>query len=126
MEFYRAHAREVLALARIYNSFRDDSGRPDPAFGVRALGVDRVAYVLRHGQEQGRLGSFDAQVMAAVIKAALDDLLLQFTDDPGFDLEAYGAGMAAMFERATRPGPEAGRRPHQPGPLSGRNDEALL
>ena len=73
--------------------------------------VIRVAYVLRHGQEQGRLGSFDAQVMAAVIKAALDDLLLQFADDPGSGLEAYGAEMAAMFERATRTGPEAGPPP---------------
>lgn len=108
VEFYRAHAREVLALVRIYASFRDDSGRPDPAFAVRALEVDRVAYVLRHGQEQGRLGTFDARVMAAVIKAALDDLLLQFADDPGFGLEAYGAEMAATFERATRPGPQAG------------------
>jgi hypothetical protein len=41
--------------------------------------------------------------MAAVMKAALDDLLTQYADNPGLDLEAYCAELVTTFERATRP-----------------------
>jgi AcrR family transcriptional regulator len=109
VEYYRAYAHELLALVRIYNAFRDESGRPNPAFDVRAGEVDAVQQVLQTGQALGRLGAFDARVMAAVMKAALDDLLTQFADNPDLDLEAYGAALVALFERATQPGP----RPHQ-------------
>jgi AcrR family transcriptional regulator len=109
--YYRAHAREVLALVRIYNGFRDESGRPNVAADERADEVTRVAQVLERGQDRGGLGAFDTRVMASVMKAALDDLLIQFADDPDLDLEAYGAELVAMFERATRPGPTAGPPP---------------
>jgi TetR/AcrR family transcriptional regulator, fatty acid metabolism regulator protein len=102
--YIQAHGRQVLALVRIYNAFRDETGRPNPAFEVRAQEVAAVTYILREGQEAGRLGRFDARTMAAVIKAALDDLLIQYADDPGLDLDAYGAELVAMFEAATRPG----------------------
>src|SRR5580704_18239561 len=36
VDYYRTHATEVLALVRIYNSVRDETGRPIPAFDVRA------------------------------------------------------------------------------------------
>jgi AcrR family transcriptional regulator len=104
--YYRTHARQVLALVRIYNGFRDESGRPNPAFEVRAEDVAIVEQVLRLGQDMGRLGTFDAQVMASLMKAAVDDLLTQFADDPQLDLEAYAAELVAMFERAARPDPD--------------------
>lgn len=110
-EFYRTHAREVLALVRIYNGFRDESGRPNPAFGARADDVAMVERVLRLGQDKGSLGTFDARVMAAVVKAAVDDLLIQYADDPELGLEAYGAQLVALFERATRPDPAEGPPP---------------
>lgn len=109
--YYRTHAREVLALSRIYNGFRDESGRPDPAFDARTEDVAIVERVLRLLQDMGRLGSFDARVMAALMKAAVDDLLSQFVHDPELDLEAYAAELVALFERATRPGPDAGPPP---------------
>ena len=110
-EFYRTHARQVLALVRIYNGFRDESGRPNPAFGARADDVAMVERVLRLGQDKGSLGTFDARVMAAVIKAAVDDLLIQYADDPELDLEAYGAELVSLFERATRLDPAEGPPP---------------
>ena len=100
---YRTHAREVLALVRIYNGFRDESGRPNPAFGARADDVAMVERVLRLGQDNGTLGTFNARVMAAVVKASVDDLLIQYADDPELDLEAYGAELVALFDRTTRP-----------------------
>jgi AcrR family transcriptional regulator len=111
VEFYRTHGRELLALVRIYNGFRDESGRPNPAFSARADDIAMVERVLKLGQDRGSLGSFDARVIATVIKAALDDLLTQYADDPGLDLEAYGAELVSLFERATRPGPAAGPPP---------------
>jgi len=109
--YYRTHAREVLALVRIYNGFRDESGPPNVAVNERADEVARVAQVLERGQARGGLGAFDTRVMASVMKAALDDLLIQFANDPGLDLEAYGAELVSTFERATRPGPAAGPPP---------------
>ncbi len=101
--YYRSHARQVLALVRIFNAFRDESGRPNPAFGARAGEVAALEQVLRTGQDMGRLGSFDPHVMASAIKAAVDDLLTQFVNDPDLDLEGYAAQLVALFERATRP-----------------------
>ena len=103
--YYRSHARQVLALVRIFNAFRDESGRPNPAFDARAGEVAAIEHVLRAGQDMGRLGSFDPHVMASVIKVAADDLLTQFVNDPDLDLEGYAAQLAALFERATRPDP---------------------
>jgi TetR/AcrR family transcriptional regulator, fatty acid metabolism regulator protein len=101
--YIQTHGRDVLALVRIYSAYRDEAGRPNPAFDVRANEITIVAEILRRGQETGYLGSFDPRIMAAVMKAALDDLLTQYADNPGLDLEAYGAELVAMFERATRP-----------------------
>jgi TetR/AcrR family transcriptional regulator, fatty acid metabolism regulator protein len=106
VEYFRTHARDVIALVRIYNSFRDEAGRPNPAFGVRADEVTIVEQVLKRGQAKGLLGAFSARVMAASMKAVLDDVLIQFADDPDLDLEAYATEIVALFERATRPDPD--------------------
>jgi TetR/AcrR family transcriptional regulator, fatty acid metabolism regulator protein len=103
VHYFQTHARDVIALVRIYNSFRDESGRPNPAFDVRADEVTIVEQVLKRGQAKGLLGAFSARVMAASMKAVLDDLLIQFADDPDLDLEAYATELVALFERATRP-----------------------
>jgi AcrR family transcriptional regulator len=103
VEYFRTHAREVITLVRIYNSFRDESGRPNPAFDVRADEVTAVEQVLTRGQAEGLLGPFSARVMATSIKAVLDDLLTQFAADPDLDIEAYGTELVALFERAARP-----------------------
>jgi TetR/AcrR family fatty acid metabolism transcriptional regulator len=100
--YIQTHGRDVLALVRIYNAFRDETGRPNPAFDVRATDISIVAQILRHGQETGRLGSFDPHIMATVMKAALDDLLTQYADNSELDLQAYGAELVALFENATR------------------------
>lgn len=101
--YYRSHARQVLALVRIFNAFRDESGHPNPAFRTRAGEVAAIERVLRLGQEMDRFGSFDPHIMASVIKVAVEDLLNQFVNDPDLDLEGYAAQLAALFERATRP-----------------------
>jgi TetR/AcrR family fatty acid metabolism transcriptional regulator len=110
--FYQSHTTRVLALARIFIAFRDESGRPSPAFEARTGEVAAIEAVLRSGQDMGRFGSFDPHVMASVIKIAVEDLLTQFVRDPGLDIEGYAAQLTTLFERATgpdqRPGKEAG------------------
>ena len=82
------------------------SPAPEPAFDVRADEVTIVEQVLKRGQAKGQMGAFSARVMAASMKAVLDDVLIQFADDPDLDLEAYGNELVALFERATRPDPD--------------------
>lgn len=99
--YYRTETRYILAIREIWGNFRDDSGQQH--FGSQALegelGV--VQQVLEYGQANDILGEFDARVMAVTIKAALDALLNQFATDPELDLEAYGAELVTLFDRAT-------------------------
>ena len=60
-----------------------------------------VQQVLEYGQADDSLGKFDARVMAVTMKASLDALLNQLATDPELDLEAYGAELRTLFERAT-------------------------
>ena len=106
IDYFRTHTREVLALVRIYNSFRDESGRPSPAFSARADDIAQITGALERGQARGYLGSFSAPVLAALMKAALDDVLSQYADNPDLDLEAYGAALITLFERAAAPNPD--------------------
>ena len=101
--YIRTHGRDVLALVRIFNGLRERNGRPTVGLELRANEIVMVAGFLERGQEAGHLGHFDARTMAAVMKAALDDLLIQYADHPELDLDTYGAQLVAMFERATRP-----------------------
>lgn len=106
-----SHPRPVIALVRIYNSFRDEFGQPDAALRAvlqaRSTDITIMTQVLELGQARGTLGDFSAPIMAATVKAALDDLMLQFAANPSLDLDAYGAELAALFERAT-----AATKPH--------------
>lgn len=102
VDYYRTQTRYVLAIREIWDNFRDDGGQQH--FGPHAvdgeLGV--VQQVLEYGQADDSLGNFDARVMAVTIKASLDALLSQLADDPDLDLDAYGAELVSLFERATR------------------------
>jgi TetR/AcrR family transcriptional regulator, fatty acid metabolism regulator protein len=112
--YLQTYPRPVIALVRIYNSFRDESGEPDAALrallDARATDVSILTQVFELGQARGTLAAFSAPVMAATVKAVLDDLMLQLAADPSLDLKAYGAELVAMFERATDAPPgSAGR-----------------
>lgn len=94
----------MLAIREIWGNFRDDSGRQH--FGPQAVAGELavVQQVLEYGQADGSLGKFDARVMAVTLKASLDALLNQLAADPELDLEAYGAELVRLFERAIRKG----------------------
>lgn len=103
--YLQAHPRPVIALVRIFNSFRDESGQPDAALrellDARVRDIAIVTQILELGQDRGSLTAFSAPVVAATVKAVLDDLMLQLAADPSIDVETYGTELAALFERAT-------------------------
>jgi TetR/AcrR family transcriptional regulator, fatty acid metabolism regulator protein len=104
VEYYRSRTRYMLAIREIWGNFRDDSGHQH--FGPQAVAGELavVQQVLEYGQADGSLGKFDARVMAVTLKASLDALLNQLAADPELDLEAYGAELVRLFERAIRKG----------------------
>jgi AcrR family transcriptional regulator len=103
--FLRTNSRPVIALVRIFNSFRDESGKPGAALraalDARARDVSLLTQILALGQAKGTLGAFSAPVMAATVKAVMDDLMLQVAADPELDLDTYAAALVTLFERAT-------------------------
>ena len=129
VEYFRTHAREVIALVRIYNGFRDESGRPNPAFDVRADEVTAVEQRPDARAGKGLPRDLLRPGHGGEPQGCLDDLLTQFAADPDLDMEAFGTELATFFERAARPDPDAGC--HRAGPdhlltSPWRNDETLL
>jgi TetR/AcrR family transcriptional regulator, fatty acid metabolism regulator protein len=105
VEYYRTHTRYMLAIAEIWANFRDSDGRRYFGPATQARELADVEQYLKLGQASGHLRAFDTRVMAVSMKSALDALASQLAGDPGLDLEAYGAELVALFERATRPDP---------------------
>jgi TetR/AcrR family transcriptional regulator, fatty acid metabolism regulator protein len=105
VEYYRLHTRYLLAIAEIWANFRDKDGRRVFGPATQARELADVERYLKLGQARGHLRAFDARVMAVSMKSALDALTSQLVADPGLDLEAYGAELVALFERATRTEP---------------------
>lgn len=103
VDYYRTYHREMIAIAEIWTSFRDASGRPH--LDARTLGRERtlVETALTAGQAEGTLGEFSPRVVAVTLKAALDGLLAQLALEPDLDLDAYRDELIALFDRATRP-----------------------
>ena len=102
VDYYRTYHREMIAIAEIWTSFRDASGRPH--LDARTLDRERtlVETALTAGQAGGTLGAFSPRVVAVTLKAALDGLLAQLALDPALDLDAYRDELVALFDRATR------------------------
>ena len=102
VDYYRTYHREMIAIAEIWTSFRDATGRPH--LDARTLDRERtlVETALAAGQAEGTLGAFSPRVVAVTLKAALDGLLAQLALEPALDLDAYRDDLVALFDRATR------------------------
>jgi TetR/AcrR family fatty acid metabolism transcriptional regulator len=102
VDYFRSYRREMMAIAEVWTSFRDASGRPH--LGAATLGHERamVEAALTAGQAEGALGDFSPRVLAVTMKAALDGLLAQLALDPALDLDAYRDELVTLFDRATR------------------------
>jgi AcrR family transcriptional regulator len=125
-EYYRTHMRYMLAIAEIWANFRDKTGQRHFGPATQARELAEVEHYLKLGQASGHLGDFSARVMAVSMKSALDALCAQLVADPDLDLDAYGAELVALFERATRPDPDPSRHGTAPpiGPARSGKDQA--
>ncbi len=105
IDFFRTQRTAMTAMVEIWMNFRDGDGRPH--LGVHTMGNERalVEAALLAGQADGTFTDFSTSVVAVTLKAALDGLLAQLAADPGLDLDAYGAELIALFERATTVAP---------------------
>jgi TetR/AcrR family transcriptional regulator, fatty acid metabolism regulator protein len=126
VEYYRTHTRYMIAIAEIWANFRDKAGQRHFGPATQAGELAEVERFLKLGQASGHLGDFSARVMAVSMKSALDALCAQLVADPDLDLEAYGAELVALFERATRPDPDPSRQGTAPptGPARSGSGQA--
>ena len=98
-----AQSRRSARSLEIWGNSWDPAGRTSD----RSVVFDEITVVKRFwstGQADGSLGEFDTRGDGREIKAALDALLNQLAADLELDLEAYGAELVSLFERAIRKG----------------------
>jgi AcrR family transcriptional regulator len=102
VDFIATQPKNTLAVMNIIRAGRTETGQPrfDPAVETpRRTGFEAV---LRWGQATGEFRPFDVRVMVVTIIEALDAIPPQLADEPDLDLNAYGASLADLFDRATR------------------------
>jgi AcrR family transcriptional regulator len=92
--FLRTHRSHAAALVRIKQDVA-------PAELARS-DQDRLADVLRLGQESGVLREFDPHLVAVFILSVRDGIIRQLELEPGLDLDAAGREFAALVDRTTR------------------------
>jgi AcrR family transcriptional regulator len=92
--FLRSHRSHAAALVRIKQDVA-------PAELARS-DQDRLADVLRRGQESGVLREFDPHLVAVFILSIRDGIVRQLDLEPGLDLDAAGREFAALVDLATR------------------------
>lgn len=111
LEFMAAYPAHMRAAAEILNALpREPGGQAAPYAPRHARGLAQLEGYLREGQRNGQLRRFSVAVMALAIRAAIDAVAYQLTDEPDLDLAGYGRELAAMFDHATTARPADGAR----------------
>lgn len=101
VEFLDTHRTYSLAALETWNLTRSLPGRLR-LVAEREAGADDIRDLLIEGQRNGEFGEFDPQVMALMVRQAIDAIGLELALNPHVDLTAFGAELVAMFDRATR------------------------
>ncbi|WP_433161327.1 TetR family transcriptional regulator [Kribbella sp. CA-247076] len=92
--FLRTHRAHAAALLRI---------KQDAAIAELARSdQDRLADVLRLGQQTGVLREFDPHLVAVYILSIRDGIIRQLDLEPDLDLDAAAREFATLVDRATR------------------------
>lgn len=74
----------------------------EPGIRPRERRWRAVAELLEDGQRHGRLGAFDTRAVAIVIGGAIDGLIVEWTEDPSFDLLAGTEELIDLVAGLTR------------------------
>jgi AcrR family transcriptional regulator len=99
--FLRTHAAFMAALFEIWMNLRGPDGELRFTESDASDTVDAIEELLRAGQRSGEFGDFDPEVMAMVVRQAIDGVLLQSRFRPDLDLDRYARELAAIAETAT-------------------------
>ncbi|BCJ32133.1 TetR/AcrR family transcriptional regulator [Actinocatenispora sera] len=101
LEFVRDHPTRVRALVEIFAGARNDD-RLTTSDTPRAVAIE----FFRAGQQEGVFRRFDPEVMATVLRAAIDAVAMR----PDVDHAAYAVELVELFDRVTRadPAPDTG------------------
>ncbi|GAA2676077.1 TetR/AcrR family transcriptional regulator [Actinoplanes palleronii] len=101
LEFIAEHPTAIRAVIEIAAAARTEDGtplvRPEDADDP----VARLAVLFREGQQAGEFRTFDPEVMAVTLRAAIDAA----ANRPDLDPHAYAAELVALFTLATRKDP---------------------
>ena len=102
LEFIAQHPAEITAMLDILQHSR--AGHPETAGLDSWYGdaVDRLAELLRSGQESGDFRDFDPRVMAIAVRQSIDGLPTELTTHPGTDIAAYASELVRTFTLATQ------------------------
>jgi TetR/AcrR family fatty acid metabolism transcriptional regulator len=99
-EYIAANLRKIIAFMEILNGMPPAGGEPGPFDEGRQRAVDELRNLLAAGQAAGEFGAFSAPVAAVSLRASIDALSFLLRADPDMDLQAYGAELLRLYERA--------------------------
>ncbi len=99
--FIKTNPRYLKALMEIFSNYRRDDGAPFfEGTDNEAANLDFLDAVLRQGQEAGEFRPFSTRAGSMAIRGAVEVMPMRRASDPEFDLDAYGAELFQLFQRA--------------------------
>src|ERR1700722_10914563 len=102
LDFIGAHRREIIAFTEIVNGMPPGGSDPPPHLQVHRSAVEDLTRLFEAGQAAGEFGQFSASVTAVSLRASVDAISGLLRADPAMDVDAYGAQLLGLFERAVR------------------------
>lgn len=122
--FMALYPDHMIALYEIFANARGPAGEPVYDSDTLDALVVPLEGLLRHYQESGELGDFDARSMAFAIRGAIDAVPARLARQRDLDLDRYAVELAAAFDRATRPvKPDEPGDAGRPGDLAGADPD---
>lgn len=101
LDFIGAHRREIIAFTEIVNGM-PPGGDPPPYLEGHRSAVEDLRRLFEAGQAAGEFGQFSAMVTAVSLRASVDAVSGLLRADPEMDVDAYGAELLGLYERAVR------------------------
>jgi TetR/AcrR family transcriptional regulator, fatty acid metabolism regulator protein len=107
LAFMREYRNHLVAFLEVFlNARGDDGGQLVDEKSLDYL-VTSLEQLLAHFQALGDFrADFDPQVMALAIRGAIDQVPPRLARYPDLNIDDYARELAALFDRATRGGPE--------------------
>ena len=102
LDFIGAHRREIIAFTEIVNGMPPGGSDPPPYLEGHRSAVEDLKRLFEAGQAAGEFGEFSAFVTAVSLRASVDAISGLLRADPAMDVDAYGAELLGLYERAVR------------------------